>query len=221
MAETKDIVIPLDEKSYAVLLGIIEKHKLVEDEKEVLEKAQTHAPFNETVAIGLTRGLILEKISNQEFLDGLHKELKLSKEEVKNLAIDIADNLIPLLEKIPEDHLEAYNRKKTLEQNPPEDSLGKEDGKNSTQELILAKINKNNAEKEVIKTTAQEKNQPHPYTKNVGVKSVEENAKKMEKNLTSQKEEIIAKEHEEPSKVKTVLPQSEQKGPDDYREPLE
>ncbi len=179
MTEEKNIAILRNEKSDTILIGILEKYKLQETDGVVLKKAISHELFNETIVIGLTRDLILEKISNKGFLDALHKELKTSKEVTKNIALDIINNLIPLLEKVPEDKLEEYNRK-----NRPKLKINKEDTEKSATEKKEAFAR---AKEELMKkigvapagaTPSDEA--PMPYTKNPDIADVEENAKTIE-----------------------------------------
>jgi hydroxymethylpyrimidine pyrophosphatase-like HAD family hydrolase len=160
---------------------------------------------------------MLEKISNKEFLDALHKELKISKETTKSIALDIVNNLIPLLEKVPEDQLKEYNRKKLgLEKNnsnTEEVKYKKED----FQEALLQKI-RGNLNTSALDEKEEELPAP-PYIKKVPITNVEKNAKKMRdegKNIITEKKEQIYTTKEQETQV-----QSQEIKPDPYKEPVE
>ena len=96
------------------LFGILKKYDLIENDEQVVKNIQERRHPKETMLVIIIKNFVMGKISNHQFLDALHKELKISKETTKNLAIDIMENLIPVLEKIPEGELGEYNNKKAL-----------------------------------------------------------------------------------------------------------
>jgi hypothetical protein len=174
MAEQK-IIIPLNEKSYKILIGIMGKYKLQENDDEALVKVKEGKLFNENIAIQLTRNLMLEKISNVEFLNALHENLKTEKETTKKIALDIVNTLIPALEKVPEDKLKEYNSR-----NNPENEI---------------------TEKEPVIEGPGKKNTPPkklPYSKKVEIPNVEENAKHMEKSEALQKARTVIPQSTQP-----------------------
>lgn len=111
MLNQEKIIIPIDEVSNAVLFDIEKKYNLEETVEEIVEVAKNHEPLKVNIILNLTRDFMIEKISNNEFLDILHKKLKTSEGVTKNIALDIFHNLIPLLKKIPESRLVEYNKK--------------------------------------------------------------------------------------------------------------
>ncbi|MBM3206725.1 MAG: hypothetical protein FJZ43_03845 [Candidatus Staskawiczbacteria bacterium] len=204
-----NIVIPLNEKSEAVLLDIIKKHRLEETDEKAFEKVRAHKLFNDGATLKLVRDLLSEKINNIQFFDALQSELGISKEATKNLAIDIMQKLVPLLEKIPEDKLQEYNRKKRDDIERREDEkriIEATKLKKSSQELLLEKL------KGLIPDDDFDKKElEKPYeVKKVEVKDVEEVAKR------------IKEQREKSGHIGTTGGDLQRKGQSDkYREPAE
>ena len=208
--KSNNIIIPLDEKSEAVLLEIIKKNNLEENDEQAFEKIKAHKPLNETVVIKLTRDLIVGRISAKEFAESLHRKLNISIEKTKMIAKDIINNLIPLLEKIPEDRLEDYNRKKKLSEVQEEiEEKQKLPSKSSTQDIILEKI-RQSAPVQIV-----EEQKPAIGVKKVKIKDVEENAERIKKEKKWGRE----KTGEEVKKSAENIEKKEES--DDYREAIE
>ncbi|OGZ69317.1 MAG: hypothetical protein A3D44_02560 [Candidatus Staskawiczbacteria bacterium RIFCSPHIGHO2_02_FULL_42_22] len=206
MIEEKNTIIPFSKNATDILYGIEKKYKLEETREETIQRIHNHKIHKINIVATLVRNFILEEISNTEFLDALHKELHISKEAVKNLAIDIVDNLIPLLEKIPEDQLEEYNRKKrSKEKNKEADVKKTENKKGEFQEQLLNKIRGDvNIPKPEPKETPATPNLKKPE-----IEDVEDNAKDIQ--------------HVQQKKEETVVPPTlkEEKKADPYQEPVE
>jgi len=233
--EQKKIIIPLDEKSHSVLVGIVGKYKLQENMEDILKKAKEHTSFNEAVLIKLTRDFMLEKLSNKQFLDALHESFKTPKETTKNIALDIINNLIPTLEKIPEDKLAEHNRAKQLKESALQQAKENlEEEKNKQKEVEATKEKNKDEDEEQAKKDAfkrakeelmqkigakksvpepVEKEAPVPYKKGPNVTNVEENAKKIE-----QERKPMASSNEKP--VAPPAPAPEKKV-DPYKETIE
>src|SRR3989344_1559936 len=103
MQENIRILFPKETTSK--LTDILKRYNLIESDELVLKTMQERKYSKETLLVITIRDFVMGKTSNHQFLDTLHKELGTSKEVTKNLAIDIVDNLVPLLEKIPENQL--------------------------------------------------------------------------------------------------------------------
>ncbi len=195
MAKEKDKIIPLNEKSELELRRIIEKYKLKETDEEAIKKIHAYKIFNENIVIQITRNLMTEKISNHEFLDALHKELKTSKEVTKSLATDIVNDLIPLLKTYTEEELKSYR-------STPEPE----------KELAIKPV-------PVAPPTPAPK---LPYSKKIEIPDVEDNAANMQK---AEGNRLRQGSGEPQQKARTVIPQtpdaSKRSEPDPYKEQLE
>ena len=186
-----NIVIPLDEKSENVLIEIVKKHKLEETENQAFEKVKLGKHFNDGLIINLVRELLLDKINNIQFLNTLQSELKITREKTKNLSLDIINDLIPLLKKIPADKLQEYSRQKRddderLENNIRVKELINRQSAATAQELLIAKLKGSIPDDDFDKKEIIRKGLEKPYeVKKVEVKDVEEVAK----NIKKQREE--------------------------------
>lgn len=242
MPEQKNMVIPFDDKARVVLSTIIEKYKLQEDEETAFKKLAEKKSLNQTVMIKLTRDLMTEKISNKEFLDALHENFKTEKEVTKNIALDIINNLIPILEKIPEDKLQENNRTKQLKESALKQKEEAAQAEKEAKEL-KEKTAKTASEKTAEQQTEEEKKEAfrkakEELMKKIGAKkttepaptaptsnsgavkptttNVEENAKKItqeRKPMVSGKEEVV--------KPQAPPPPAPPKNSDGYRESVE
>jgi len=205
MAEQKNIIVSFNEKAITVLGNIESKYSLEENLEEAVKALRENKPFKINILVNLTRNLMVEKISNTGFLDALQKELKISKETTKNLALDIMDNLVPLLEKIPEDQLEEYNRKKSEVERKNEETETPKDEKEKLKEDLLEKLREH---QNMPKEPEPEEPPPVPQVKKVTVEDVDKNAQKIQ--------HIQQKE-----KPATPVEKVEQAPPDPYKEPIE
>ncbi len=202
------------EKADLVLSDIVEKYNLEESEDDANKKFEEDVDPNEVVLVDLTKDFVRETIPIKEFLDSLRQKLSLSPEITKGIAKDIIENLVPLIDKVPEDQLEAYNTKKD------EEEIG-EQGGDLAQE-ILRKIN---IQRGI--PVAEPEEQANPV-KRVDIASVEENAENMEragKNTIKKSEEVLnapiqTTRAPEDNDEKSPFA-DEKKGPDDYREPIQ
>ncbi len=220
MREQKDIIVVFNEKAASVLSDIEKKYNLEENEEETLRVLEGHGLFRMNIIVKFTRDFATGKISAKEFAESLYKGLGVSKQTIVDVARDIRYTLIPLLEKVPEDKLQEYNRKKSKTERKSKNEEGKTEEKKReefrrTKEELLKKIGA-----EIIAPEPQpEKTPPMPYVKKIPITSVEENAENMgqmgQNTITQQKESILAKgavkKREEP----------QNKTSDSYREPVE
>jgi hypothetical protein len=216
MINQKNIAVLFDEKSETALSEIIKKYDLEEHGEEIFKKIKEHRMFNDSVIVHVVMDFMMGKISTRQFLEGLHKGLSISKEETKALSVDIMDNLIPLLEKIPEDELEEYNRKKTLEERGenPEDAVDKE----NFQKELLEKIRKTVPEPE---PESEKTDIPEVNLKEIETEDVDKNAEK----LKTGREPIVTAEPQGPAPKSGWQPNKEEAPPapkadDRYREEI-
>src|SRR3989344_2917744 len=108
----KKIRVLFPREAMSKLADILKKYALVEIDEKLFKRLQKGSYSKETILITTIKDHLMEKISNHQFLDILHKELDISKEATKKLATDAGNNLIPILKKIPENQLEEYNQKR-------------------------------------------------------------------------------------------------------------
>ncbi len=208
----EEIAFKLPDNSVArnVVGKILKSYGLEESKQGLEDKYQQGVETNFDIIVVATLGLFGGRTPEEKLAELLASYLGVSNSTAQKILGDVKQNLLPLIEVSQGDEDMPYQ----LEP--------------STQELLLEKI-RQNAPKPKLKTDL-----PIATIKNVETKNVEENAKKMEGNVTERKGNIIAGREslvtptespsvaeQEVSKVKTVLPQEEKKGPDDYRESLE
>lgn len=112
MAEEKNIIIPFSEKADLVVSNIIEKYGLKENEEKTLKKLKENKLFNSNIIVKLTREFVKGTISEEELIGLFKKELEISQQIAEKISKDIMDNLVPLLEKIPEEELGKTNIEK-------------------------------------------------------------------------------------------------------------
>jgi len=238
----KKIRVLFPREAMSKLADILKKYALVESDEKLLKRLQKGSYSKETILITTIKDLLMEKISNHQFLDILHKELDISKEATKKLATDAGNNLIPILKKIPENQLEEYNQKRfELEEGLLKKQREVEWKKEKAERLaqiekkdLIAQIERTDeakkesfqiAKKELLKKIGVKANAPKPepeakpnlpYSKKIEIKSVEENAKQMTnegKNITTKESAGLPQ--------KDAVPQEPQKKPDAYQEPIE
>lgn len=219
--DKKGLVIIFTKEADVTLDDIMGKYKLRETDDEILNYKAGYTP-KVVIIDRLTQDFVKEKISTEEFLNRLHADLNISPETTKMLAKDIIQDLIPLLDKVPEGKLEEYNTKKDEGKGAQEGALAQE---------ILKKIN---AKRDI--PVAEPETKENPVAK-VPTTNVEENAKQIQqikKDLTPPKAPSLdpnppINEPAAPArsfeKAKEKLAENkfanEKKGPDDYREPIE
>lgn len=111
MNEQKNILIIFTEKADKVLSDIILKYNLGESSAEVFEKYKANKLPRLVLLDHLARDFTLQIISEKDLANSLQKELSVPFETAEKISKDIINNLAPLLDKVTEDQLEAYNNK--------------------------------------------------------------------------------------------------------------
>ncbi len=203
----KNLVIIFTERVDTVVDEIVKTHSLQQTDDEIAQVYREKKLPKVVILYRLIKDLLRENISTQEFLDKLRKDLNISPEATGALAKDIMQKLIPLLDKVPEDELDAYRTKKDEEERG-------EQGGDLAQE-ILRKIN---IQRGIPVTEPEEQANP---VKRVTTSNVEENAKNMPKNQDYNPPKEVPIETPEEKFKKDEKFVDEKKGPDDYREPIQ
>ncbi len=231
MTEKINIIVIFSAEADNVLADLIKKYNLQEGEDAAFDDTEKDIDPKEIILINLIEGFVLEKISNTEFLEALHKGLGTSKETTKNIALDIVHNLIPLLEKVPEDKLEEYNRKKS---EPERKKMAQEEKTESKKEDFQEELlNKIRASAPIQEQELKEE-PPAPGVKKVDITDVEKNAEKIKQERKpivsgTQPEVKPATPTPAPSPAPTPAPQPptpstpppQSVKPDPYKEPLD
>lgn len=114
MVEKQNIIVPLSEKADLVVSNLIERHGLEENEEETLKKLKENKLFNSSIIVKLTRDFVKETISEKELVESLKKGLEIPQQAAEKISKDIINNLVPLLEKIPEKELRETKTEKEV-----------------------------------------------------------------------------------------------------------
>lgn len=92
----------------SIISDILQKYKLKESNEECFEKFEKEEETNGGIIAGIIKRVIQEKLSSQELINLLQKELNILS-EAKNLADDLKEKIFPLI---------VYPKKRIL---PPEE----------------------------------------------------------------------------------------------------
>ncbi|MEK7664118.1 MAG: hypothetical protein AAB340_01570 [Patescibacteria group bacterium] len=207
----KNLTIPLNEEAISILDEIEKKYHLEESDDELIEIIDKDKPIRTVILTNLAIDLVLEKISNHEFLDGLQKNLGLSKDQTKSLALDVVNKLLPLLKPFTDEEIRRY--RSTPEPNlPTENEKVKNPKELTTQELLIEKIKQSIPDEKLKEASDRQQetdNNQQAMVKKVEVKDVEENA------------EDLKKQREETTRPGTTGGHINKGQTDKYREPIE
>jgi|SRR3989344_648387 len=212
MSEQQKILVVFPEKADLEFSEIIKKYHLNEEE-DSSSSSIFLKDSNAVIILNLIRYFVSEKISAKELLENLRKELGVPKETVKNIALDIFDNLIPLLEKVPENELKEYNHKKsgTERKNENQEIESEEERREAiskAKEELLRKLRAN--------VTIEKPIALAPTVKKTEISDVEENAEK----IKTERQPILSAKPENPAVPPPETPKPPTK-PDPYKEPVE
>lgn len=105
MTEKNNIRIIFTEKADLVLEQIMERFNLEESLEELAKINREGKLFKVVIMNRLVRDFAKEIISKEELIESLQKDLKISQQTAETISKDIINNLVPLLEKIPEEQL--------------------------------------------------------------------------------------------------------------------
>ena len=106
------------ENTDLIISNILEKHGLAEAKEEVLEKLEADKKINGEIIIELIVRVAQEKISLQELVDSLKKELGISSQKAKDLANDLQKEILLFVEKTQEE-IPSPPSQKPAEEKPP------------------------------------------------------------------------------------------------------
>ncbi len=161
-------------KADSALLDILKKYNLEESDEESDKKFENDLDFNEVTLAYFAEDFALGKSSNAELLGDLEKKLKLNKEIIKSIALDIIDSVVPLLDWVEENELENHNQGETKEE-PREQEFERAKAE------LMRKISKNKPAEEALSALPpNDKKESLPYKKIPDISNVEENAEQME-----------------------------------------
>lgn len=105
MIEQNNIRIIFTEKADLYLEQIIKNFNLEESFEESAKRNREGKLFNVVIVNHLVRDFAKEIISEKELIDSIQKEMEVSRQTAETISKDIVNNLVPLLEKIPEEQL--------------------------------------------------------------------------------------------------------------------
>lgn len=121
MTEQKNLRIIFTKEADLILFDIIKKYNLKESDEETLKNLR-EGKFSKVVIIDhLAKNFAKEKISEKDLISSLQKDLEVSQQTAKKITEDIKNNLIPLLEKVPEAQFETpFVEKEPILERPSE-----------------------------------------------------------------------------------------------------
>lgn len=168
MENQQKILTIFTDKGQSVFSGMMRKYDLDQNQEELFAALEKGQPFKEEMLKEMIRMLAKEVISEKDFTDALQKALRINLETAKQITTDVVTNLLPLIDKVPENKLEEYNKKKDQEL---------EDQKNTFADELLRKIRAGKGGQ------PEAANQPAPVNrvKKIPIGNVEENAEQLQK----------------------------------------
>lgn len=90
------------EKADMVLEDIIKKYNLGENDDEIIKRLSEHKPSSIVIIDEITKNFVQQNLSEKDLITALQKDLGVSQQTAKKMSEDIKNNLVPLLEKVPE-----------------------------------------------------------------------------------------------------------------------
>ncbi len=211
MNEQKKIRIIFTKKADLALLEIIKRYDLEENEEQRFKKSQNKSPFNIVILNHLIRNFFEESISEKDLTDSLQKDLEVSRQIAEKISKEIIDNLVPFLEKVPEEKLKdpifiEELSKKILGTEIIEKK--KEDIKEKDVDLFPKNTPQTNIIEPIEKKTLMSGEET--------INRIKLSPKKNELKSTSVRKPIILEKNKE-----IIFQTKQSKGPDSYREPIE
>jgi|SRR3989344_68237 len=222
MIKQKNIIVIFNERAELSFSSIIKRYNLEENEEDDLKKLMEGKLSTLVIIKKIIRAFVGEIITKKDFDDSLQKVLHRDEQIVKIISKDIMENLVPLLDKVSEDKLQEYNRKKRLterieEEYPLEPSI---------QELLIEKIKQGIPDDKTItedvptvpvtKEVNPFMNSPPTGTSDTqGTGGIPNEVKKLEVKDVEENAEELQKQREETAKSGTFGGELQRKGQSD------
>ncbi len=217
MNQQKNIIVLFNEKGELVFSDMVKKYNLEESDEEDFKKLQEGKLSLEVMVKKTIRAFVGGIITLEDFQISLEKILQRDKQTINTISKDIIENLLPLLEKVPEDKLGEYNhkrneaeRKERARQQQKEDEYDKEVFKETLLNKIRGSVSLDEPEPEKEKPTA-------PNLKKPAIQNVEKNAEA----LKTQKTPIVTDQRNAKPLQQNPVPKVDQKPVDPYKEAIE
>jgi len=181
-------------KASAALDAIVKNYNLEETSEEFLRKTNERKFSNEVIIDHLSKDFTLGKISGIDLTDSVQREMSVPPETAGKISKEIINNIIPYLEKVPEEKLKDSAFVEELEK--------KVFGATGTDAITT------------IKPAKEESTDFFPKAR--PLKPID---RPIEKNTPPFKKRENTEKPTTPGKIKKYMPQQKQpKGPDNYRE---
>lgn len=107
-----NLIVIFTDNADAIFYEIMNKYHLKETDSQGLDKLIAGKFSNEVILDHQIKYLLKKEISFDEFIKSLEEKLDIQSQVAKNLAKDIKENLLLLIDLVPEDQLEKYNKEK-------------------------------------------------------------------------------------------------------------
>ncbi len=106
MDKKNETIIAFSEKAEAALIDIEKKYNLEESDEEWTKKLKENKPFNRFILANLCRKLFSEKLSEENFINSLKRDLKIDNNVAKKIFQESQENIVPFLIGTSEDEIE-------------------------------------------------------------------------------------------------------------------
>lgn len=116
MVEEKNIRIVFTERADLVLLEIMKRYNLEENDEKRAKNLKEGRVSNIVIIDRLTKEFAKKIISEKSLIDSLKKDLEISQQTAEKIAKDITNNLVPLLKKYSEEELTKIRKEETIEE---------------------------------------------------------------------------------------------------------
>lgn len=103
-------------KANSALDGIVKNFNLEETTEEFLKKTEAGKFSNEVIIDHLAKDFSIGKISEKDLINSLQKETGVPQQTAEKISKEIITNIIPFLEKVPEEKLQDPNFVEQLEE---------------------------------------------------------------------------------------------------------
>lgn len=122
-----------EKDQYDIISEILEKNGIKENIDDALDKIEEGEPSAIDTVQTLLRAILLESISEKDFVSSLQKELKISKKASENILKSLKENVIPHAQIIkigkdisPEENLPVSRPAGPIKKDIPEESIKEE-----------------------------------------------------------------------------------------------
>jgi len=113
MAENTQEIVVFEEDTAPIISEILGKYNLLENEEQVLEKAEKEETLRPDILLYLTEAIVLGKIPKDSLTASIQKELNTSNQIAQSIATDVINKLLPLGRKADQEDLKFLQRQAT------------------------------------------------------------------------------------------------------------